>query len=366
MRDRQIYMNTNKQKKHDIGIISWGISIPSCAVTTETIASSQGKKDNPGINLGIIQKTCPQPDEDSATLALAAACDALSKLDNSTIKESIGSLLIGSESHPYAVKPTGTIVAQALGLSPFLSMADLQFACKAGTQALQLSIAQVESGQIKVGLAIGADTAQSKPGDILEYAAGGGSGAYLIGSSKDYHLVAKLLTTMSIATDTPDFWRRGHAAYPEHAGRFSAEPAYFYHITTLTKRILKSLNLTPKDVDYCIFHTPNAKFPRQAAKILGFTPTQLERSLPVTQIGNTYAAAVPLALANVLDNAEADKKILVISYGSGAGADGFIFQTTKELGKIRAKSLNTLQSKIDLLTHLDLVSYLQLTRVRNH
>lgn len=359
-------MEKNKIKKFDVGIISWGVAIPSYAVTTETIAKSQGKNDNPGINLGIIQKTCPQPDEDSATLAVAASTDALNKLTDKTIKESIGSLLIGSESHPYAVKPTGTIVAQALGLSAFLSMADLQFACKAGTQALQLSMAQVQSGQIKVGLAIGADTAQSKPGDILEYAAGGGSGAYLIGSSRDYPLIAKLLTTMSIATDTPDFWRRGHAPYPEHAGRFSAEPAYFYHITTLAKKILESLHLNPKDINYCIFHTPNAKFPRQAAKILGFTDAQLEFSLPVASIGNTYAGAVPLSLANVLDHAGANKKILIVSYGSGAGADAFIFQTTKELPKLRSVGSDSLQNKINSLIELNLVSYLRLARTRNH
>lgn len=359
-------MKKVQSKTRDIGIISWGASIPTSAVSTEIIAHSQGKTDNPGTSLGIVQKTAPQIDVDSATLAVAAAEDALSKLTDATIKESIGSLLIGSESHPYAVKPTGTIVSQALGLPPFLSMADLQFACKAGTQSLQLVLAQVQSSQIKVGLAIGSDTAQSKPGDILEYAAGSGSGAFLVGSSADYPLVAKLISTMSIATDTPDFWRRGHAPYPEHAGRFSAEPAYFYHVTTLAKKILESQNLTPKDIDYVIFHTPNAKFPRQAAKILGFTSAQLEFSLPVTHVGNTYAAAVPLALASVLDNAGVNKKILVVSYGSGAGADGFIFETTKNLPLIQKRSHNTLKTQIDALSHLNLVSYLQLSRARSH
>jgi hydroxymethylglutaryl-CoA synthase len=359
-------MKNIKSSQLVVGIISWGSAIPENAVTTKIVAESQGRSDNPGDSLGIIQKTMPQPDVDTATLAVESASDSLGKLTDMSIKQSVGSLLIGSESHPYAVKPTGTIVAQSLGLSPFLSMADLQFACKAGTQALQLSLAQVKSGQINVGLAIGSDTAQSKPGDILEYAAGSGSGSFLVGRSCDYPLVAELYATMSIASDTPDFWRRGHAPYPEHAGRFSAEPAYFYHIITLTKKLLESQDLTPKDIAYVVFHTPNAKFPNQVAKILGFTPAQLEFSLPVTHIGNAYAAAVPLALANVLDNAESGKKILVVSYGSGAGADGFIFKTTKHLLTLQKKSLNTLKNQIDSLSQLNLVSYLQLSRSRNH
>lgn len=355
-----------RTKSSSIGIISWGSAIPTSVVSTITIAKSQGKTDNPGVSLGIIQKTIPQPDEDSATLALSSASDALSKIKGKSLKDAIGSLLIGSESHPYAVKPTGTIVAGALGLSKFLSMADLQFACKAGTQALQLTLSQVGSNQIKAGLAIGTDTAQSKPGDILEYAAGSGSASLIVGSSNDFPLVAKLISTMSISSDTPDFWRRGHATYPEHAGRFSAEPAYFFHITTLTKKILEDNNLTSKDIDYVIFHTPNAKFPSQAAKILGFTPKQIEFSLPVVNIGNTYAAAVPLALANVLDHAKPNKKILIVSYGSGAGSDAFIFETTKYLKDLQSKATNTLDSQIKSLTQLDLVNYLRLSRSRTH
>lgn len=359
-------MNKQAHKKPTVGIISWGTSLPSCAVTTQTIALSQGKTNNPGDSLGIVQKTIPYPDEDTATLAVASASDAFNKLSNPSLKAQLGSLLIGSESHPYAVKPTGTIVSQALGLPTNISMADLQFACKAGTQSLQLVLAQVESGQVKLGLAIGADTAQSKPGDILEYAAGAGSGAYLVGNSQDHSLVAELLATSSIATDTPDFWRRGHAPYPEHAGRFSAEPAYFYHIVTLTKQLLKSQKLKPVDIDYCIFHTPNAKFPTQVAKNLGFTHEQLRYSLPVTHIGNTYAAAVPLALASVLDYAKPNQKILIVSYGSGAGSDGFIFQTTKHLPIVQASAQTSLATQIKNLTYLDLVTYLRLSQLRSH
>jgi hydroxymethylglutaryl-CoA synthase len=359
-------MTKQSFQKSSVGILSWGTALPSSAVTTRVIADSQGRTDNPGVSLGIVQKTAPQIDEDSATLAVSAASLALAKLSDSNLKSQLGSLLIGSESHPYAVKPTGTIVAQALGLPESLSMADLQFACKAGTQSLQLTLAQVQSGQIKVGLAIGTDTAQSKPGDILEYAAGAGAGAYLVGSSLTHPLVAELIATMSIATDTPDFWRRGHAPYPEHAGRFSAEPAYFYHITTLAKQLLTSQQLTPQDIDYCIFHTPNAKFPNQAAKLLGFTPKQLQYSLPVTHIGNTYAAAVPLALANVLDHALPNQKIMIVSYGSGAGSDGFIFHTTPHLSSVQSKNKTTLDAQIKALTYLDLVAYLQLSRLRRH
>jgi len=227
----------------------------------------------------------------------------------------------------------------------------MQFACKAGTQALQTAFAHVAADFCDWGLAIGSDTAQSAPGDVLEFTAGAGAASYLIGTE---NLLAELVATNSVATDTPDFWRRPGQAHPQHAGRFSGQPAYFYHVCLVTEKILRTTNLKSKDIDYCIFHTPNARFPQIAAKKLGFTTEQLEPSLLVRKIGNTYAAAVPLALSAVLDQAAANKTILVVSYGSGAGGDAFIFRTTKELVKRRKMWGNFISDKVE---NLQPVSY---------
>ncbi len=52
----------------------------------------------------------------------------------------IRAVWVGSESHPYAVKPTSTIVAEAIGAVPATLAGDLEFACKAGTEAFQAAI----------------------------------------------------------------------------------------------------------------------------------------------------------------------------------------------------------------------------------
>jgi hydroxymethylglutaryl-CoA synthase len=258
------------------------------------------------------------------------------------IKENLGVLFIGSESHPYAVKPSGTVVAQALGfasdsfnnhLKP-LVMADLQFACKAGTQAMQIAGLYIQGGFSKFAVAIGTDLAQAEKGDVLEYTAGAGSATFIMGTDK---ILAKLLATTSVATDTPDFWRRSQQPHPQHAGRFTAEPGYFNHITMAVKLILAETGLQPKDFKYCVFHTPNGKFPIMAAEKLGFTVGQVKRSLLVKKIGNTYAGSSLLGLARVLDVVGSNEKILVVSYGSGAGSDAFVFETTPHLVVARKK-----------------------------
>jgi hydroxymethylglutaryl-CoA synthase len=251
------------------------------------------------------------------------------------------------------VKPSGTIVKTALGLGEKMALADLQFACKAGTQAMQIILNYVAAGTAEYGLAIGADTAQSKPGDVLEFTAGAGAAAYVLGSDEK-EIIASCLGTLSIATDTPDFWRRPGQSYPEHAGRFSGEPGYFYHVKKAAKMLMEELNLKPEDFAFCVFHTPNAKFPQMVAKQLGFTEDQLSPALVVKEIGNTYAGASLLALAAVLDQAQPSQKILVVSYGSGAGSDAFVFETTKNLTAYQKKQ--TIRVK-DLVKKLSPISY---------
>ncbi|MCB9813453.1 MAG: hydroxymethylglutaryl-CoA synthase [Pseudomonadales bacterium] len=348
-----------------VGIISYGLYIPSNFVSGKSIEEAQGKIGaNIYRSLGVSQKTVPSADEDTTTMSIKSALQSLHRSatdikNQENTKQNIGCLFIGSESHPYAVKPTGTIVKQALGLTDNLALADLQFACKAGTQALQICFSYVRSKMVNLGLAIGTDSAQSKQGDVLEYTAGAGSVAFLVGRE---NILVELLGTTSIATDTPDFWRRPLMQHPEHAGRFSGEPGYFYHVSTAAKKIMKDLKMKPKDFDYCIFHTPNEKFPKIIAKSLGFTSQQLETSLVVRKIGNTYAAASLMALSAVLDVAKKNQIILMVSYGSGSGSDAFVFKTTSLLEKRRKGWNRFLKDQINDLKEIDYHTYVKNTK----
>lgn len=347
--------------KKNVGITSYGVSLPKWKILINVIAKAQGKDDGVGRSLAVISKTVPRFDEDTITLATQASANALSGLK--TEKKNIGALFVGSESHPYAVKPSGTVIKSALGLSDEMAMADLQFACKAATQGLQIGVSYILSKLVSEVLVIGSDTAQSSPGDALEYTAGAGAAAYVLGSEQ---LLVKFLATTSIVTDTPDFWRRPGESYPQHAGRFSGGPAYFYHIKLAASKILNETGLKPVDFKYCVFHTPNGKFPREVAKQLGFTDSQLLPSLLVKDIGNTYAAAVPLALSAVLDVALANEKILVVSYGSGSGSDAFVLETTDLLPKFNENRSNKAEEQIAQLEEVDYQTYLTSMKLLAH
>lgn len=310
-------------------ILSFGRYIPHGRIEAKTIADHWKRGTEQADGLGIIEKAVASADEDTFTLAWEAAKQAIDVADIDP--KAIGAVFVGSESHPYAVKPTSGMLVSALQLNPYCHAADLEFACKAGTAAIQIVQAMAESKHIAMGLAIGSDTAQSKPGDALEYSAAAGAAAFVIGlPTKKNPGICSIDATLSYTTDTPDFWRGAQDKYPSHAGRFTGEPAYFHHIEAAAKKILENTGMRPEELNHVVLHMPNAKFPAQAAKKLGFTDAQMKLGFIVPTVGNTYSACSPLGLSFVLERAKKGEKILVVSYGSGSGSDAFLLTMQKD------------------------------------
>ena len=302
-----------------VGIVSYGAYVPRYRIAPAEIGAVWGADGEAmGKGLGVLRKSVPAPDEDTITISTEALRQALAR--GRISPQSIGALYVGSESHPYAVKPTATVVAQAVGATPYLTAADFEFACKAGTAAIQTCMGLVKSRMITYGVAIGSDTSQGAPGDALEYSASAGGAAFIIGRER---LLAEINATESFTTDTPDFWRREGQRYPSHGGRFTGEPAFFRHVGECGRRMMERMEMTPKDYRHVVFHQPNGKFPQRIGKTLGFTDEQMRYGLVTPYLGNTYSGAALLGLANVLDHADPGDRVLVVGYGSGAGSDAF-------------------------------------------
>lgn len=278
------------------------------------------------------EKTVGAIDEDAVTVATEAGVNCLEKIKIS--RDLISAIYVGSESHPYAVNPTASTVGQFLGINNFSYGADFEFACKAGTSALIAVEGLAASKKIKYGLAVGADRAQGKKGDALEKTCACGGACFLIGNARQ-EIIAEIVDTVSFQTDTPDFWRRDGELAPTHAGRFSGEPAYFYHIESCVNKILQKTKLTMADFKHVIFHQPNLKFPKEIAKKLRASESQLENGFFVQKFGNPYSASSLLGLCRVLEIAKPNELVLTASYGSGAGSDAIVLRTTKNIKKLQ-------------------------------
>ncbi|MGI0080967.1 MAG: hydroxymethylglutaryl-CoA synthase [Nitrososphaerales archaeon] len=305
-----------------IGIEGYGAYIPCYRLPTTEI-SRVWHGGGSGANR---EKAVASSDEDTTTMAVEAARVALNMAG---VGRNVGAIFVGTESKVYAVKPTSTIVAQALGCHSVLA-ADFEFACKAGTEAMQVVSGLVGSGMIEHGVAIAMDTAQGRPGDELEFTAASGGAAYVIGRVGK-NSIAKIQGSVTYVSDTGDFWRRQGEKYPRHLSRFTGEPAYFHHVETAVRNLFAEFKVKPSDFEYAVFHQPNPRFPVEAAARLGFTMKQIETGLLNSMIGNTYSGSSPLGLAAVLDVAKPGDRILLCSFGSGAGSDAFIIETQQGL-----------------------------------
>lgn len=342
-----------------VGIVGYGAFIPRRRIKLEEIAKVWGA-DAPSYQRGLklFEKSVPGADEDTVTMSVEAARHALTRSRGVEARQ-IGALYIGSESHPYAVKPSGTIVAEAIGATPELHVADLEFACKAGTEGLFLAQSLVKAGEVEYAMGIGADTSQGAPGDALEYSAAAGAAAYLFGADPA-RIVAEVLHTYSWTTDTPDFWRREYMHYPRHGSRFTGDPAYFRHSSSSALGIMEKAGLEPSDFAHAIFHQPNGKFPMRVGLKLGFTKAQLETGWLSPWLGNTYSGASPVGLTAVLDIAKPGDLILITSFGSGAGSDSFVLRATDQLPAVQGLAPHTRPQLDENKIYVDYGTYAKL------
>jgi hydroxymethylglutaryl-CoA synthase len=342
-----------------VGIVGYGAFIPRRRIKLEEIAKVWGA-DAPAYRRGLQlhEKSVPGADEDTITMSVEASRNAFARAGDVNPKD-IGALYIGSESHPYAVKPSGTVFAKAIGATPEIHIADLEFACKAGTQGMYLAHSLVKAGEMDFAMGIAADTSQGAPGDALEYSAAAGAAAFIFGKDDD-KIIADVLYTYSWTTDTPDFWRREYMHYPRHGSRYTGEPAYFRHTLSSARGIMEKAGMKPSELTYAIFHQPNGKFPIRAGKKLGFTMEQLEPGWLSPWLGNTYSGASPIGLTAVLDIAKPGDLILLTSFGSGAGSDSFIFEVGDRINAVRDLAQKTRPQLDENKIYVDYGTYAKL------
>jgi hydroxymethylglutaryl-CoA synthase len=178
----------------------------------------------------------------------------------------------------------------------------------------------------------------------------------LVGPAEE--ALAIIEASFSYVTDTPDFFRRPHQHYPRHGSRFTGEPAYFKHVLASARQLMESMGTTPEDYTAAVFHQPNPKFPERAARTLGFKPEQTQAGLLCPMVGNAYAGSSMLGLTAILDNAQAGDRVLLVSFGSGAGSDAFSLRVTEKIVDGRDRAPRT-QVYIDRRKEIDYGTYVR-------
>jgi hydroxymethylglutaryl-CoA synthase len=85
---------------------------------------------------------------------------------------------------------------------------------------------------------------------------------------------------------------------------------------------------------------------------------QIQPGLLVPMIGNTYAGAAVIGLTATLDVAQPGDRILMVSFGSGAGSDAFDIIVTDRITE-RAGLATKTQDYIARRTEIDYATYVR-------
>ncbi|MHA1404921.1 MAG: hypothetical protein ACTSSI_14240 [Candidatus Helarchaeota archaeon] len=288
------------------GIASIGVCLPRYRTSAEEMARAYHIDPNYILKgLGVQKVSVPGWDQDTGTFAMDAAFDALSKLPREII-DTIGMIVVGSESKPYSVKPTATNVLSYVGAPHDIICYDAEFACIAAGMQIKPAISMIKTGEIDTALIIGADVSQGFPGDPLDLDTGAGGVCFVVSK---YNVILEYLNMKTHAGDHPDFARRKHHIYPFHGYSLTGDPSYFAFQEAAINAALKACDLKPEDISAATFHQPNYNFEFKEVRKYGFDiESRKKRGMkpviigkPVIQIGNTYSAATMFGLAEIIN-----------------------------------------------------------------
>lgn len=250
-------------------------------------------------------------DEDSLTMAVAAAVNCLAGSDRKTVD----ALYFASTTSPYVEKQAAATVAAAADLQPSALTADFTNTTRAATIALRAALDAVKSGSLKRVLVVAADTRPAQARSDFESAFGDGAAAVLISADGPVE-VEDFLT---INDEVLDVWRADSETYMRGwEDRFVADQGYTRVLTGAVAAFAKKKAMAPKDISRAVLYAPDARRHAEMVRRLGLDPaTQVPDPLLAT-MGNSGAAYALTVLVAALEEARAGERILLANYGNGA------------------------------------------------
>jgi 3-hydroxy-3-methylglutaryl CoA synthase len=347
-----------------VGITGYGSYIPRFRLKVEEIWSVWvDPTDTAAIiqkRRGLTEKAVLRWDEDAITMAIDAA---KSSLEMAGIQSrELQALYFGSCTSPYASGSAVSVIAEGLGSLPELMCADCQFSTRSGSATLTLCQAVVKAEMARYGMAIGSDALSRHvpPNSALEYSASSGAAAFIVGAQK---VIAEIEGVYSYTTLTPEFFRLSGERYIKHSAGEEDQYAWGYarHIKQALAGYFKKYSCGVKDFPYIAISQPDGQMALELAAEIGASPEQLQPGLIGNEIGDCGSASPGLSLISILDKAEAGQKILLVSYGFGAGSDVIGLKTTGLLAEVRSKP-RTYPALKDQIANRETINYAQYTR----
>ncbi len=294
-----------------VGIKAFGVHVPRYRLGKETEGWGSSA-----------EKAVANFDEDSVTMAVAAARDCLGGTD----PQEVDALLFATTTPPYVEKQCASIVATALDLRRDILTADVTGVLRAGTTATKMAMDTINGGSARQVLVVASDTRMAGPRADAERNLGDGAAALLLAQDG---VVSTIEGTHSISENMLDVWRsQGDQFVRSWEDRFTTEEGLDRLLSEAVGGFMTKYGLSPKDFARVCLYAPDARRHSQLGRRMGFSQEQLQDPL-FGKLGNTGAAYPLMLLVSALEESKEGDLLLTASYGDGS--DVLSFRVTSDI-----------------------------------
>lgn len=305
------------------GILAAGAYIPRLRLPRRVIAES-----NRWINPSLMgqakgERAICNWDEDTVTMAVEAARDALAGRNRGDIT----ALHLASTTLPFMDRLNAGIAAEALHLPDDIDAADLAGSQRAATSALRNAFGR--PGQT---LIVAAEKRRAKAASMVEITTGDAAVAMLVGKGEP---IARLVASATRTADFVDHYRTEDSVYDyQWEERWVRDTGYLEIVPPVIARCLGNAALTPSDITHFCMPSALPRVANAVAKATGIADTAIADSLHAG-CGDAGTAHPLLMLLAVLEKANPGERILVVGFGQGA--DAMLFEVTAAMPQIAGR-----------------------------
>ncbi len=331
-----------------VGISGYGVYVPRLRIKKEDYAKVWGSFQAPGV----AEKSVMSFDEDVLTAAAKVSKSALASVPMTADK--VSRFAFASTSAPYLEKMLSGTVIVNVGMPNSAFCSDHTSSTRAGTEALISAFEHLKANPSGVAVVAACDAPKASMWDSTEHGLGAGAAGFVLSSE---NLMAEFEGSASYAMEHfGERFRPSNEDMIQDLGvkKFSAS-AFVSTTTKACSSLMKKLGSKPEDYAHVVIHQADAKAPASVAGKLTIDPAKLASSMVSATMGDLGAASTPVGLVSALESAKVGDRIMVVSYGSGAGSDAMSFKVVGE-----RKANPSLKAQLEKKEYIDYIQYLKL------
>ena len=333
------------------GIIGCGVYIPRLRIKREEYQKAWGYFSPRWVE----EKSVAEFDEDAITMGVEAASNAFrnTKLNASHVD----SVYFASTTPPYAEKQNASTLAAALGCGSDTATLDVTSSINCGIAALLSALDFASSDRGKTALVVASDAPLGDPSGPLDHQLGAGAAATIVGRDLINGVIEGAFSVTSESLG--ERFRRGGESFvaTTELGRYQ-EVTSDSVIVSCVRGLMQRVGRSPKDYDFLTLQGVDPAKALDLSKRLGFEDKANLGDVS-RNIGDTGAAAPLLILSRLLGSSSFKQRILVCSYGPGAGADALSIIVDGEMKPTAGITFDDYLSRKD---YIDYSAYLKIRR----